>query len=222
MRTPKQRLTDVVVELLTSRDAMTGEFITESIGIKAKASTQVVLTAPVGVLDGTKPDRSRRDDRCGSRTPRDSPDSHSGHRVGRDDLRPGRPPTLVGPQPATRKRRPTFGDRHSRRRMLRMRRSHAPMRTPPHGGMAPRPRIDRHRQSGRRLPSTSQVVGNQQPGSPANPQRLPNPTPRRTKPSRITNHKGPTTAEGTAFTYRPLIGISWIRFECTAMRNGPG
>ena len=114
VRTPKQRLTDVLVELLTSRDALTGEFITESIGIKAKASTQVVLTAPVGVLDGTKPDGHVEMIGVGqSRTPRGSPDSHSGHRVGRDDLRPGRPPTLVGPQPAARKRRPTTGRGHS-------------------------------------------------------------------------------------------------------------
>ena len=56
VRTPKQRLADVLVELLISRDAMTGEFVTESLGIKAKASTQLILTAPVGVLDGTKPD----------------------------------------------------------------------------------------------------------------------------------------------------------------------
>ena len=55
-RTPTQRLADVVVELLTNRHAVTGEFITETVGIKAKASTQLVLVAPVGVLDGTDPD----------------------------------------------------------------------------------------------------------------------------------------------------------------------
>ena len=55
VRTPKHRLADVVFELLTNRNAFTGEFITETVGIKAKASTQLILTAPVGVVDGTNP-----------------------------------------------------------------------------------------------------------------------------------------------------------------------
>ena len=57
VRTPKQRLADVIYELITNRNAVTGEFITEHVGIKAKASTQVILTAPIGVIDGTNPDR---------------------------------------------------------------------------------------------------------------------------------------------------------------------
>ena len=56
VRTPKQRLADVVVELLTNRHAVTGEFITETVGIKAKASTQLIVVAPAGVVDGTDPD----------------------------------------------------------------------------------------------------------------------------------------------------------------------
>ena len=56
VRTPKQRLADVMYELVTSRHAVTGEFITETVGIKAKASTQLILVAPVGVVDGTNPD----------------------------------------------------------------------------------------------------------------------------------------------------------------------
>ena len=55
VRTPKQRLADVVFELVTNRNAVTGEFITETVGIKAKASTQLILTAPYGVVDGTNP-----------------------------------------------------------------------------------------------------------------------------------------------------------------------
>ena len=55
VRIPKHRLADVVFELLTNRNAFTGEFITETVGIKAKASTQLILTAPVGVVDGTNP-----------------------------------------------------------------------------------------------------------------------------------------------------------------------
>ena len=55
VRTPKQRLADVMYELVTSRHAVTGEFITETVGIKAKASTQLILVAPVGVVDGTNP-----------------------------------------------------------------------------------------------------------------------------------------------------------------------
>ena len=55
VRTPKHRLADVVFELLTNRHAFTGEFITETVGIKAKASTQLILVAPYGVVDGTNP-----------------------------------------------------------------------------------------------------------------------------------------------------------------------
>ena len=53
--TPTQRLADVMYELLTNRDAVTGQFVTGTVGIKAKASTQVILTAPMGVVDGTNP-----------------------------------------------------------------------------------------------------------------------------------------------------------------------
>ena len=57
VRTPKQRLADVVVELMTNRDAESGQTITGDCGIKAKASTQLILAAPLGVVDGTDPDR---------------------------------------------------------------------------------------------------------------------------------------------------------------------
>ena len=55
VRTPKQRLADVVFELLTNRDAATRDFIAETPGVKAKAATQMILTAPLGVVDGTNP-----------------------------------------------------------------------------------------------------------------------------------------------------------------------
>ena len=55
MRTPTQRLADVMYELVTNRHAVTGEFITETVGIKAKAATQLIVVAPVGVMDGTNP-----------------------------------------------------------------------------------------------------------------------------------------------------------------------
>ena len=55
VRNPKQRLVDVVYELLTGRSAFTGEFLTKQVDIKAKASTQLILVAPVGVVDGTNP-----------------------------------------------------------------------------------------------------------------------------------------------------------------------
>ena len=55
VRTPTQRLADVVFELVTNRNAVTGEFVTENVGIRAKASTQLILVASVGVLDGTDP-----------------------------------------------------------------------------------------------------------------------------------------------------------------------
>ena len=56
VRTPKQRLADVVYELLTNRDSVTGKFIDGTVDVKAKASTQVVITVPLGVVDGTDPD----------------------------------------------------------------------------------------------------------------------------------------------------------------------
>ena len=54
-RTPKQRLVDVVFELLTNRSALTGEFLTARVGIRAKASTQLIIAAQVGAVDGTNP-----------------------------------------------------------------------------------------------------------------------------------------------------------------------
>jgi len=56
VRTPKQRLADVLFELATNRDASTGESIGENLGIKAKASIQLILTAQIGVVDGTDPE----------------------------------------------------------------------------------------------------------------------------------------------------------------------
>ena len=56
VRSPKQRLLDAVFELLCNRDADTGEFINGVPGVKAKASTQVILVAETGVVDGTDPD----------------------------------------------------------------------------------------------------------------------------------------------------------------------
>ena len=56
VRSPKHRLADVVFELLTNRSADSGEPITETVGVKAKASTQLILVAPFGVVDGTNPD----------------------------------------------------------------------------------------------------------------------------------------------------------------------
>ena len=55
VRTPKQRLADVMYELVTSRNAVTDEFITETVGVRAKASTQLILVAPMGAVDGTDP-----------------------------------------------------------------------------------------------------------------------------------------------------------------------
>ncbi len=55
VRTPKQRVADVIFELLTNRNASSGEFITDQVGIKAKASTQLIISASLGVVDGTEP-----------------------------------------------------------------------------------------------------------------------------------------------------------------------
>ena len=60
VRTPKQRLVDVMFELLTNRSARSGEFLTKPVGIKAKVSTQVIITAEAGVIDGTNPNDGSR------------------------------------------------------------------------------------------------------------------------------------------------------------------
>ena len=60
VRTPKHRMADVMFELITGRSALSGDFITDQAGgnhtvIRAKASTQLIVTTPLGVLDGTDP-----------------------------------------------------------------------------------------------------------------------------------------------------------------------
>ena len=69
VRTPKQHLADVVFELVTNRNAFTGEFITETFGIKAKATIQLVLVAPVGAVDGTNPSGYQAQPRAGPSCP---------------------------------------------------------------------------------------------------------------------------------------------------------
>ncbi len=56
VRSPNQRRADVVFELLTNRDADTGEPLAETVGVKAKAATQLIVVAPIGTVDGTDPD----------------------------------------------------------------------------------------------------------------------------------------------------------------------
>ena len=59
VRTPQHRLADVIFELFTNRSAFSGEFLTDTVGtnagVKAKASTQVIITAQAGAIDGTNP-----------------------------------------------------------------------------------------------------------------------------------------------------------------------
>ena len=55
VRDPNQRRADVVFELLTNRDAQTGEPLAGTVGVKAKAATQLIVVAPIGVVDGTDP-----------------------------------------------------------------------------------------------------------------------------------------------------------------------
>ena len=55
VRAPKQRMADALVKLFTNLDPDTGEILGESTGPKAKASTQVIILAEQGVVDGTKP-----------------------------------------------------------------------------------------------------------------------------------------------------------------------
>ena len=55
VRTPAQRRADVIFELVTDRDSHTGEFLSRHAGVKAKASTQLVIIAEIGVIDGANP-----------------------------------------------------------------------------------------------------------------------------------------------------------------------
>ena len=54
VRTPAQRMADVLVELLTNLDPNTGEVL-DGAGGRDKASTQVIIAAEQGVVDGTNP-----------------------------------------------------------------------------------------------------------------------------------------------------------------------
>lgn len=61
VRSPKQRMADVLFELMTDLDPDTGEILDTHAGGKAnggksKASTQLIVTAPADVVDGTNPD----------------------------------------------------------------------------------------------------------------------------------------------------------------------
>ena len=55
VRTPAQRMADVVVELFTNLDAVTGEILDGNAGPRVKASTQLLVVAEQGVVDGTDP-----------------------------------------------------------------------------------------------------------------------------------------------------------------------
>ena len=55
IRTSKQRAADAVFELLTNRSALSGDLIADQGRTRAKASTQLIVTAPLGVVDGTNP-----------------------------------------------------------------------------------------------------------------------------------------------------------------------
>lgn len=57
VRTPKQRKADTVFELLTGRDSVTGEPLQVACSGRIRASTQLVVVAPLGVMDGTSPDQ---------------------------------------------------------------------------------------------------------------------------------------------------------------------
>ena len=55
VRTQAHRMADTLFELLTNLDPNTGEVLGDSAGPRAKASTQVIVVAEQGVVDGTKP-----------------------------------------------------------------------------------------------------------------------------------------------------------------------
>ena len=54
-RTPAQRMADALVKLFTNLDPDTGEILDAGTGPRAKASTQVIILAEQGVVDGTNP-----------------------------------------------------------------------------------------------------------------------------------------------------------------------
>ena len=55
VRTPAQRMADVMVALFTNLDPDTGEILGNEAGPRVKASTQVIVVAEQGVVDGTNP-----------------------------------------------------------------------------------------------------------------------------------------------------------------------
>ena len=58
IRTNSQRRADAVFELITGRRAGTHEFLSKSEFAGAKASTQLIVVAEIGAIDGTNPDGS--------------------------------------------------------------------------------------------------------------------------------------------------------------------
>ena len=55
VRTPAQRMADALVKLFTNLDPDTGERRADRTGPRARASTQLIILAEQGVVDGTKP-----------------------------------------------------------------------------------------------------------------------------------------------------------------------
>ena len=55
VRTPAQRMADALVKLFTNLDPDTGEILDTGVGPRAKASTQLIILAEQGVVDGTNP-----------------------------------------------------------------------------------------------------------------------------------------------------------------------
>ena len=49
-------MADVLIELLTNLDPVTGEVLSDEVGVRAKASTQVIVTVSTDVVDGSSPD----------------------------------------------------------------------------------------------------------------------------------------------------------------------
>ena len=196
VRSAKQRLADVVYELLANRDADTGESLDSGPGVKAKASTQVILVAPLGVVDGTNPDGHVEMIGVGP--------------VSRRILATLTPDTDLAGMIFDRAGRPLWLGRKQRLANAAQRLAVA-IRD---GGCfecgAPMHRCElhhiqewhrderphRHRQSGRRLPPAPQVARNRKPRSPTHRRRIPNPTPNPTprRPRTMTRGEGESAA----------------------------
>ena len=201
VRSPKQRLHDVLFELINQPQCGHRRVHRRSYGgVKAKAATQLIIVAHLDVIDGTNPNGVVEMLGVGPVPPgiletftEDTQIAGVVYGKAGRILWLGRNQRLGNAA-----QRLAVAD--TRPRLFPMRSTHAPMRTTPHQRMEPRQWPHRHRQSGRCLPQTPPHARNGEPQSGPNPRRrISDQTPR---PARIkTWDKGVDTGTVLSHTH---------------------